>query len=218
MSAPVRVFLSGEGSNELGAHAKGPAFRDAGAEESEPGALCALLRKVQPEGWRVGEAKLWKDVHKLVVGAARGGRDRHQDTRNVLKIALHAEEAGHQVLAFSRDLDADDEREEAIEKGIHEAEALCRDLGIVGSIAVPALEGWVLALQRVPKTELFSRKKAQAELSSRGVEPKDGAAMVKAIEQANLDQIPGDATSLLRWLGRARTVLPAKIARSKPAP
>lgn len=136
----------------------------------------------------------------------------------MLKIALHAEEAGHQVLAFSRDLDADGERAEAIEKGIREAEGLCPDLGIVGGIAIPALEGWVLALERVPKTELFSRKKAQTELSSRGFEAKDGAAMVRVIEQANLDQIPADATSLLRWLARARSALPAKDARPKTTP
>jgi plasmid stability protein len=212
VSAPVRVFLAGEGSNELGVHARDPAYRGEGGHQ---GVLCTLLTKVQPEGWQVGGTKLWKDIHKLKVGAARGGSVVHQDTRNVLKLAVIAEEAGHDVLAFSRDLDADKERKEAIEEGLRRVAELFPKLGLVGGVAVPALEGWVLALLKVARTEGFSREKAQAELSARGFAPKDGAAMVDAIADADLAALPHDADALRTWLARAQAVLPPRVAASE---
>ena len=216
MSAPVRVFLAGEGSNELGVYARDPAYR---AEGGHQGVLYILLTKVQPDGWQVGNARLWKDLHKLRVGAARRGSVEHQDTRNVLKLAVIAEEAGHDVLAFSRDLDADREREDAIEEGLRRAAELCPGLGLVGGVAVPALEGWVLALLKVAKTEGFSRDRAQAELDAKGLAPKDGAAMVEALAEADLATLPRDAESLRAWLERARAVLPPQVAaRASTAP
>ena len=35
--------------------------------------------------------------------------------------------------------------------------------------------------------------------------------MVDAVTDADLSRIPADAKSLLRWLDRARTVLPARV-------
>ena len=212
MSAPVRVFLAGEGSNELGVHARDPAYR---AEGGSPGVLCVLLTKVQPDGWQVSGAKLWKDIHKLRVGAARGGSVVHQDTRNVLKLAVIAEEAGHDVLVFSRDLDADKERKDAVEEGLRRAAEVCPGLGLVGGVAVPALEGWVLALLKVAKTESFSRERAQAQLGARGFAPKDGAAMVDAIADSDPAALPHDADSLRTWLARAQVVLPPRVAASE---
>jgi hypothetical protein len=211
VSAPVRVFLAGEGSNELGVHARDPVYR---AERGSSGALCVLLAKVQSEGWQVGGARLWKDIHKLRVGAARGGSVEHQDTRNVLKLAVIAQETGQDVLVFSRDLDSDDARKDAVEEGLRRAAELCPELGLIGGVAVPALEGWVLALLKVAKTESFSRERAQAQLSARGFAPKDGAAMVEAIAEADLAALPRDADSLRVWVERAQAVLPPRVAAS----
>lgn len=215
MKTKVRVFLAGEGSNELGVYAHAAAYRDEGGCQ---GVLCALLAKVQPGGWRVGETKLWKDIHKLKVGAARKGAVGHQDARNVLKLAVAAEEAGHHVLAFSRDVDSDEEREAALEEGLRRAAEICPEIDVIGGVAIPALEGWVLALLGAAKTEGFSRVKAEAALVAKGFEPKDGAAMVEVVEQADLAKLPGDAKSLALWLTRAREVLPAAVARLGATP
>jgi hypothetical protein len=43
--------------------------------------------------------------------------------------------------------------------------------------------------------------------------PGDGAAMVRVAEDADLDAVPPDATSLGEWLARARAVLPRRTGR-----
>jgi hypothetical protein len=215
VKATVRVFLAGEGSNELGVYARDAAYRD---EDGCQGVLCALLAKVQPGGWRVGGSKLWKDIRKLQAKGALKGKYEHEDTRNVLKLALTAEEAGHHVLVFSRDADADEERAAAIEEGLRRAAETYPGVKIIGGIAIPALEGWVLALLEVAKTESFSRGKAEAALIAEGFEPKDGVAMVAIVEQADLAKLPSDAKSLVHWLKRAREVLPAAVARLGATP
>jgi hypothetical protein len=86
-------------------------------------------------------------------------------------------------------------------------------------VAVPALEGWVLALLKVAKTEGFSRERAQAELTGRGFAPKDGEAMVEALAEADVATLPRDAESLRAWLERAHEVLPPRVAaRPSTAP
>jgi hypothetical protein len=105
----VKVFLVGEGSNELGSRAR---EREHQSDES-PGVLHALLRRVAADGWEVGGARQWSKIRKIKLGNAP-----HADTRNVLGAALHARESRCEVLAFCRDRDNDRGREAAVAKGI----------------------------------------------------------------------------------------------------
>jgi len=195
----MRVYLAGEGANEIGHLAKLPAAPSAEGR----GVLQALLARVEAEGWEVLGTRRWKDIRKLSVGRAG-----HADVRNVVGAALHAKEAGARVLVFSRDCDSDPERRAAIEDGVSRVPARIHDAPqIVGAAAVPALEGWILALAGVPGTEKMSRRRAEAECEKRQIEAKNTAAMVGIVDQADLARIPSDAVGLRLWLDRAKNVL-----------
>ena len=203
MSASVRVFLCGEGSNELGSRAGDPVYQN----DRNPGVLHALLCRVQASGWEVGGARDWKRIRKYRVAGAP-----HADTHNVLGVALDAKEANCQVLAFSRDADTDPERVGAIEDGIARVPlTLASPPDIIGGAAVPTLEGWILALRGVRRTETMSPQKAASELTKAGIAAKDGTAMVEQVELTDLGKIPADAKSLTMWLGRAE-VLRRRVA------
>ena len=200
----VKVFLSGEGSNERGSRFAPRAFQS----DERPGVLHVLLERVQPDGWEVGGARDWKGIRKYRAGAAS-----HADTHNVLGVAKDAKDAGCDVLAFSRDLDRDAARRQAIEEGIARVpEVLAGAPAVIGGVAVPTLEGWILALLGVRAAEALSPKRAEEALVQKGIPRKDGAAMVRVVEDADLAGLPSDATSLRTWLERAKAVLPALVA------
>jgi len=203
----VKVFLCGEGSNELGSHCGHPAYQS----DERPGVLHALLSRVQATGWEVGGARDWKSIRKF-----RLGKVNHEDIRNVLGAALDARDAGCDVLAFSRDLDREPARAEAVEEGIRRIpETFGGTPAVIGGVAVPTLEGWILALLGERRTEELSPKRAEAALVARGVSAKDGDAMTRVVEEADLANIGQDARSLSTWLDRARAVLPAMVAERR---
>jgi hypothetical protein len=200
----VKVFLCGEGSNELGSRIGHRAYQS----DERPGALHVLLSRVQPDGWEVGGACEWKRIRKF-----RAGKADHEDTRNVLGAALDAKEAGCDVLAFSRDLDKDEGRRDAVEEGMKRVpETFASAPEIIGGVAIPKIEAWILALSGVRRTEQMSPTRAEEALVQQGFARKDGAAMVRAVEVADLANIPEDAASLLLWLSRARATLPKLVA------
>lgn len=202
--APVRVFLSGEGSNELGSHADHLSYRT----EHDLGVLHALLKKVEPSGWTVGGARVWKNIRKYRAMPSA----KHLDTHNVLALANDAIEAKCDILAFSRDVDKDPEREDAIEDGIALIpKTFANAPAVIGGVADPSLEAWILALLGHPGSEA---RNAEATLAAKGIARKDGAAMAEAVAEADLSRIPPDAASLLTWLKRAQDVLPAHIAKN----
>jgi hypothetical protein len=193
----LRVFLAGEGRNELGSRFGSAPYQS----DDQPGVLHALLTKVEPSGWEVGGARVWKSIRKLRVGG--GG---HADTHNVIGAALDAKEAKCQAFAFSRDRDNDHGRQAAVEEGIRRVEAE-GGLTVVGAVAVPTLEGWLLALLGRRRTAELSPTRAAEDLAKEGVTPKDGSAMVDVVERAALNNLPEDASSLRIWLDRARVAL-----------
>lgn len=205
----LRVFLAGEGPNELGGHADHPSYRDT----TKVGVLEALLRRVEPAGWEVAGAVRWKSIRKFRVGAAA-----HADTHNVMGAVNDAREAGCQVLAFTRDMDNDTSRPVAVAEGIARAAIAMPGVGIVGGCARPTLEGWLLALGGKSGTEKMSPTKASAELVKAGVPSKVGADMVAVVEKAKLELVPPDAESLLRWLVRARSTLSAPLGKQATPP
>lgn len=200
MGEVVRVWLGGEGPSEIG-------DRDR-PDGERVGAIEALLRKVEPDGWEVAGAVRWQHIHKFVVGAARG-RGNHGDIHSVAGLLNMAYEAQCPVVAFARDVDADHERAAAIARGIELARgyAHLRDLGVIGGPAIPALEGWILALLGVRDTEAMSRQKTNALLTARDLGGKHAEDYVEVVEKADLDRLPVGCEALKAWLDMARDVL-----------
>jgi len=193
----VKVWLAGEGPSEIG-------NRDIGGERA--GVLEALLRRVEATGWVVDRASIWKKIRKFEAGAALRGAG---DDRSVQRLVLHAYEAGCEVVAFSRDRDSDPDRDAAIERGIAAAKAAWPEIGVIGGVARPCIEGWVLAIAGVKDTDEMSRPRCERELTQRSIQKGHDAvaAFVELVEGASLSALPSGCDSLTVWLERARSVL-----------
>ncbi len=136
----AKVFLGGEGQNELGSWYRHPAYQD----DRWPGVIKSLLRRVQPRGWAViGATSKWCQIRKY---RAKGRTP--SEAQNVLGLVLEASLAGAEVLAFIRDADDDKERPRVIDEAVTQARELFPTVRIVGGTAIPVLEGWLLAFAR----------------------------------------------------------------------
>lgn len=200
----MKVFLAGEGPNELGCWADHPSYRD----PQNRGVLETLLRKVRTDGWEVGDAIKWKDIRKYKAGNCRSA-----ETRNVLGAVHQARRKGCDVVAFVRDRDDTnanprDDRQKAIEEGLTAARDVipsCPDL--VGGIVIRRLESWLCALSGARGTE--DNRRPEDLLRKKGIEDKCTDDMVGLVEEADLDAVPDDAVSLRTWLERAKSALNA---------
>jgi hypothetical protein len=201
----VKVFLGGEGGNELGSRCGDPTYQDGG----NLGVIETLLRGVQSTGWSVIGAKKWCQIRKL---RSKGPTPREE--RNVLGLAHEAERAQARVLAFVRDADDDRNRPKVIADAIGRAEDLFPKVTIIGSVAIPVLEGWILAMLGEHGTEKLGKAAAQSKLVAKGIARRDTGAMVNAATKVALDRLPKDATSLRAWLTRAEEVLPLLVKAS----
>ncbi len=148
----MKVFLGGEGPSELGG-------------ERARGVVEALLAKATGSTLEVVGTKRWKDIVKYKAGDKRGA-----EKRNVLGLVEAARKAGAEVVAFTRDRDADVDREKEIEGAIEEAPSLVTNAPkIVGAVAVEMLESWILALKGHANSESISRSKAKPTLHETGI-------------------------------------------------
>ena len=204
----VKVWLAGEGPSEIG-------NRDTGGERV--GVLEVLLRRVELTGWVVDRASIWKKIRKFEAGGALRGRG---DDRSVQRLVFHANEAGCEVVAFSRDRDSDPDRDTAIEQGIAAAAAAYPNVGVIGGIARPCIEGWVLALSGAKNTDEMSRPRCEHELEDRSIKKGHDAvaAFVAIVAIARLEALPNGCASLVTWLDRARTILGLAVHGSAADP
>jgi len=135
-------------------------------------------------------------------------RPDHKDARNVLGLVRHAYEEACEMLAFVRDDDGDELREPGISQALAGiaslgfAEEYHYELAVVGGIAKPTLEGWILCLLGVTGTDEMTRAHAARELATTEVEPKSTAQYVAIAETRTL---PSGDSSLPAWLARADT-------------
>lgn len=195
-----QVWLSGEGPSELG-------DRDQPQHTWErEGALEALLRRVRQDGWQVRGATRWRALRKYQAGKARLATN-HADEQHARTLALIAKERGCDVVAFSRDLDADEGREAAIEAGIAGAQQSWPALRVVGGAAKPTFEGWLLALLGEQATDALSRQRVERLIAARGYSDKNAEDYVALIEQADLETGARGSMSLSQWLERASAAL-----------
>jgi hypothetical protein len=166
----LKVFLGGEGNNDIGTRW----YRPMG---DQPGVIEVLLRRVQTTGWHVAGARSWQSIRKYRAGGALG-KVHHADARDVLGLVLHAYEDACEMLAFVRDHDGDDPREQEIHRILAEiagfgfVEEYRYELAIVGGVARPKLEGWILCLRGVTGTDEMSRVRVDRELAAAAVELK----------------------------------------------
>jgi hypothetical protein len=193
----VKVYLGGEGKNELGSRAGEPQYQSM----EIPGLVETLLRRVKSEGWSVQGATPWKRIRKF---RAKGPVSAEE--RNVLGLVEMACRADASVVAFVRDADGDSERLKIIASAIQKAEEIYPSIKVIGGSAIPVLEGWILAMQGEHRTEELSKVGAQQRLRARGID-KDTRAMTDVAAKLDLKALPQDAYSLNDWLKRAGQVL-----------
>jgi hypothetical protein len=194
----LKVFLGGEGNNDIGTRWYQPMG-------DRPGVIEVLLRKVRATGWRVAGARSWQSIRKYRAGGGLGKADR-EDAHNALGLVLHAYEEACEMLAFVRDHDGDKIREWEILRvldgiaGFRFAEEYRYELAIVGGVPRPKLEGWMLCLRGVARTDEMSRTRVDRELAAAQVELKATDQYVAVAEACVL---PTGDGSLPTWLARA---------------
>lgn len=189
-----KVFLAGEGPNDLGGWSGDPAYVD----PSVRGAIEALLLQIQPEGWQVCGGVNWKRIRK-----AKSGESKAAETRNVLGAALQAKEAGADVLVLLRDRDWIPQREKDLATGIRDATARYPQVRIGGGIAIELLESWLLAIGGQAQSEAAT----DAKTSAANLGLRDTQSKVSHIETCGLGKVAKDAASLRAWIGSVRAAL-----------
>ena len=202
----AKVWLGGEGTCELGGRAD---------DSDRPGVIEKLLLRIEPSGWHIVGARQWKYIRKYRARAALDRGENHGDIRNVLGLALEASENACEVLAFVRDTDADTERADALAVGIHQATTLFTTIRIIGGPAKPAIEGWILALVGVGRTDEMSRARTLTELAAKQIDEKSPEAYVEVVDAADLETLPHGCESLVNWLTLGRAVR-AQVIRGTP--
>lgn len=212
---PAKVWIVGEGNNELGA--------GDGYGGRHRGVLEALLTRVRDGGWECAGKQQWHAIQKFRTGGARLGAANHGDYLNVLGLVLEAYEHAADAVAFTRDVDSDLDREDAVAAAL----TWIRDesgwlIDVIGGVARPAIEGWILALRAVSGTDEMSRARALAILAEHGIAAKSSAGYVDVVEQARLVEpdhfgLPAGAESLRVWLATAHEVL-TRLVHGQPAP
>lgn len=192
----MKVFLSGEGTTDLGDWAKELPHRKA---PLQIGVIEALLRKVWRSPYTVVDACLWKRIRKF-----RSQDHLHPETRNVLGLALQADEAGCDALVFVRDQDGDEERQADIEEGLRLAQGKGLDVAIIGGVAVQEIEAWILAILGERRSEHHADAKQVLRQRHKIAEREE---MVEVIDERGIDGIADDAASLHAWLEMATRAL-----------
>ncbi len=188
----MRILLAGEGANELGGRS---------GDETYPGVLETLLKKVRPSGWEIARVIPWKSIRHFRVNSPGA-----KETRNVNALFRKAKKNGFDAVVFVRDRDGKEKREKDIEEAITLLEQNEEGgPGIIGGMAVEKIEAWILALSGEAKSEKIPHP--QKRFGDLGIKGKNTAQFVAVVEKANLDRIPKDALSLNIWLERARRVL-----------
>ncbi len=195
----MKVFLGGEGPNDIGDWANYPYYH---GEHPRHGVVGILLEKVEPDGWEVEGAIAWKRLRKL-----RVGKHGKAEVRNVQALLLKAREAGCDAVAFIRDRDRDERRQQDVEEGIAQAsQEYPQGPQIIGGMAIEKLESWMAALAGNTGSEAMRENRLHAIFDELQIEWKSTRQYAEFAEAADLDQVPDDALSLTAWLDRAREV------------
>jgi hypothetical protein len=211
MSRPLRIFLAGEGTNDIGSYAGDQGYWD----PQQAGFVGAVIRKVAAilgtTNWEIVGGIPWKKLHRLRGKASRS------EASAVGAAAFRARDKQHDadLLVFVRDTDGDKNRAAEIREGIAVAVGLFGTARphepVVAGIVDPVIEAWALALCGERGCERASKGSVQTRALKAGVGDKSTLALEKVVESADLDAIPGDAADLQEWLAALRAVLASRI-------
>lgn len=200
----MRVFLGGEGKDELGRFCHDPAYaverRGRREVEKEPGILETLINRLKKTPIEFVGGLVW---HRIPKGRITRGIHR-AETRNVVGLVLDAEDARCDAAIFVRDRDGDENREADVEEGIRVAKERFPAVLIVGGMAIEEIEAWLLAMLGEHKSERHAHPK-EVLRDRQGIETT--AQKSRVVEEASLENLPGDADSLHRWIDRFESAL-----------
>jgi hypothetical protein len=191
----TRVFLCGEGPNELGSRSGHPSYQTG----ETPGFIEASLEHVAPGRARVVGAVQWKYLPRLEVG----GRANPYTGRAAAALQRAREGGAHLCLLVDADGDA------RVEPWVRSAVAAVPDAAATVGVPAPKLEGWIVALLGDKRTEAMSPARADARLAEHGVKPKDTEAFVEAVANCDPATLPPDAAGLRRWFAELGDALGA---------
>lgn len=191
--ASLRVYLCGEGKDDIGRWAVEAAYR----QQAQPsdGVIGTLARKMVPDGWQVVDGRPLKNVPVLRVG----GGERGSEARRFRGAVQLAREAECDVLLFARDEDGDGSRGDELRALAAAPYASPPEVAL--AVVVPCIEGWVLELLR-PGSR--TKAKAQAEWSEH--QAATGVSMEEVVLAwgGSRERLTHD---LQRWLERVKGVL-----------
>lgn len=190
----MKVFLAGEGRDELGKWFDHPGYRD---DKNHPGLIEAFLTNLEID-YMVTDGKRWRNLLKYEAGDGRS-----EEMKNVMGAAQEALDLGCDAVVFVRDLDSAPWRETDIAKGIEKARAEFPDLRICGGVAIQEIEAWILALKGDHGSETH-RDAKEVLKTKHGVERRNQK--VEVVRAADLTRTPSDAVSLNGWLNEARAL------------
>jgi hypothetical protein len=196
----MRIFIAGEGSNELGGWAKAPSDR---VPPFEPGVLTTLVDRVAGTPANVVGCAQWKNLTKFRAGE-RGKPAGKGDIRSLRAAQLQAKEAGANILVALRDTDGHADREAALIAAAATPPTALRT--VVGTPHLK-LEAWILACAGTRRAEEMGSQGLTNALTSLGIPQKGTAAMVDVVENCDLTTIPPCATRLHRFLDDLRAAL-----------
>lgn len=189
-----RVFLAGEGANELGQWYHEAMYRQQYATTHRDGVLGALLTLAGVRYQVVGAVQ-WMNIRKYSAGEHR--KAEQQNLEGARRAAI---ESSADALVFVRDTDGDTKRQRQIESLFDELTHDEGGLRVVGGVAVKNLECWLVALDGKRDSESGRR------LVVPGVRQKNTEDIVDFVSSATSERIAKDARSLLAWLASARTL------------
>ena len=217
MSRPLRIFLAGEGTNDIGSYAGDQGYWD----PQQAGFVGAVIRKVAAmlgtTNWEIVGGIPWKRLCRLDQPKAGARVSQRGDAAAVRQAAFKATSKAYNadLLVFVRDTDGDKNRAAEIREGIAVAVGLFGTARphepVVAGIVDPVIEAWALALCGERGCERASKGSVQTRALKAGVGDKSTLALEKVVESANLERIPDDATDLHEWLTALRAVLASRI-------
>lgn len=187
----LKVFLVGEGPNDIGRWSVDKTYRDS---KSGDGVIGALARRQVEEGWHVEEGRAWKKLSVFKVG---GGLDVDEKRFSIAKQLMR--EAGCDVLLYARDVDSDEDRK-ALLVSLREANT---DVGL--AVVDPCVEGWLLELRGERKKHGWTKAGSQKALGDLTTSEMESIVSRWDCKTEHLSE------DLRRWLADVARLLAARV-------
>lgn len=184
------LFVAGEGAGEIGRWVEMKERRSTSIRTD--GVLFELYARKR-SGGVVVDGIAWRLIPKY-----RAGGHLTEDQKSLKKLVVLAEEAGADVLLWARDSDRDPRRAKTLTATHHELRGEDgRSLEIVGGVAEPCLEAWIVGLKGLHRTPEKLSVPRLEEIAKENNLDGEGQ-MVELVRQCELDT--KSVPSLERWL------------------